>query len=206
VTSVVRSDIVRINDTNNTVHLVSADMKECQETTVCHEAMEADIGKMEPFDRMIAILEQMIVITDLIATTDLNGNTKEMECEKPASVDTTPEVAHEQEVPVEDAEVMPVGEPRKRRRDERQILAVVRSQKKEKRIHDTRHREKQRDLVTARRGATHRAAVAQHRITSTKDTTREYFGPQKGLVAALRGTTRRVQVARRNILSTKNTT
>jgi hypothetical protein len=98
-------------------------MKECQEKTVYHEATEADIGKMEPFDRMIAILELMIAMTDLIATTDLNGNTKKMECEKPVSVDMTPEVAHEQEVPVEDAEVMPVGEPRKRRRD-RHLAAV----------------------------------------------------------------------------------
>jgi hypothetical protein len=39
------------------------------------------------------------------------------ECKEPASVEMTPEVAHEQEVPLEDAAVMPVGEPRKGRRD-----------------------------------------------------------------------------------------
>jgi hypothetical protein len=50
---------------------------------------------------------------------------------KPASVDTKPEVAHEQEVPREDAEVMPVGEPRKRRRDQRRNLVAVRRQKKQ---------------------------------------------------------------------------
>jgi hypothetical protein len=40
-----------------------------------------------------------------------------LECKKPASVNMTPEVAHEQEVPLEDAATIPVGEPRKRRRD-----------------------------------------------------------------------------------------
>jgi hypothetical protein len=49
--------------------------------------------------------------------------------DKPASVDTTPEVAHEQEVPAEDAEVRSVAEPRKRRRDGRN-LAALRRQKK----------------------------------------------------------------------------
>jgi hypothetical protein len=44
-----------------------------------------------------------------------------LEEDKPASVDTTPEVVHEQEVPRENAIEMPVGEPRKRRRDRRQI-------------------------------------------------------------------------------------
>jgi hypothetical protein len=33
--------------------------------------------------------------------------------EKPASVDTTPEAAQQEEVPMEDAEVIPVGEPKK---------------------------------------------------------------------------------------------
>jgi hypothetical protein len=51
---------------------------------------------------------------------------------EPASVDMTPEVAHEQEVPLEDAIIMPVGELRKRRRDRRN-LAAVRRQKKEER-------------------------------------------------------------------------
>jgi hypothetical protein len=53
-----------------------------------------------------------------------------LEKETPASEDMTPEVAHEQEVPLEDAEVMPVGEPRKRRRDQRRNLAAVCRQKK----------------------------------------------------------------------------
>jgi hypothetical protein len=42
-------------------------------------------------------------------------NEARLEEEKPASENMTPEVAHEQKVPLEDAIVMPVGEPRKRR-------------------------------------------------------------------------------------------
>jgi hypothetical protein len=53
-----------------------------------------------------------------------------LEEEEPASVDMTPEVSHEQKVPMEDAVVMPVREPRKRRQD-RRYLAAVRRQKKE---------------------------------------------------------------------------
>jgi hypothetical protein len=89
----------------------------CQnERTTCQEATKANPEKMEPIDRAIAILEHMIATTkanqETIATTDLKGNPEEMECEEPTSVDMTPEVAHE-EVPKEDAVVMPVREPRK---------------------------------------------------------------------------------------------
>jgi hypothetical protein len=80
---------------------------------------------MEPFDRGIATSEQMTAMTkvnqETIVTTDLKGNPEGMECENLAAVDMTPEVAHEQEVPREDAEVMPIGEPRKRRRDGRLV-------------------------------------------------------------------------------------
>jgi hypothetical protein len=76
-----------------------------------------------------------------------------------ASEDMTLEVAHEQEVPLEDAEFMPVGEPRKRRRDQRRNLAVVRRQKKQKQNLDARRRGKQRNLVTASR-----ATVAWRKI------------------------------------------
>jgi hypothetical protein len=48
--------------------------------------------------------------------------------EEPASVDMAPEVAHE-EVPVKDAVFMPVAEPRKRRRDRRNLAAVRRRTK-----------------------------------------------------------------------------
>jgi hypothetical protein len=149
-------------------------MRECQDTTVCHEATEADIEKMEPFDRAIAILEQMITTTEAnketIAITDLKGNPEGMECEKPAPVDTTPEVADDQDVPVEDAEATAVGEPKKRRRDGRN-LAAVRRQKKKDRVLDARCRGKEQEraqrkngclekLVAARRGTTRRTVMA----------------------------------------------
>jgi hypothetical protein len=150
-------------------------MKECKDTTVFHKATEADIEKMEPFYRAIAILEQMIAMTktnqETIATTDLKGNPEGMECEKPAPVDMTPEVALDQEVPVENAAGMPVGEPKKRRRGGRN-LAAVRRQKKKNRVLDARCRGKEqgqaqrkngclKNLVAARRGATCRAVMAR---------------------------------------------
>jgi hypothetical protein len=45
--------------------------------------------------------------------------------DKPASVDTTPEVEDDQEIPVEDAEVRSVAEPRRRRRDQLRDLAAA---------------------------------------------------------------------------------
>jgi Tfp pilus assembly protein FimV len=92
-----------------------------------------------------------------------------LEEDKPASVDTTPEVAHDQGIPSEDTEVIPVGEPRKRRRDRRN-LAAVRRQKKQERNLDVGRRGKQRNLVAARRGTTRRAVVARRRTLFTKTT------------------------------------
>jgi hypothetical protein len=66
-----------------------------------------------------------------------------LEVETPASEDRTPEVAHEQEVPREDAVDMPVGEQRKRGRDRRN-LAAVRCQEEEERNLDARRRRKQK--------------------------------------------------------------
>jgi hypothetical protein len=68
-----------------------------------------------------------------------------LEVREPASADTAPEVAYEQEVPVEDAEVRSVAEPRKRGRDGRN-LAAVRRQKRQNRDLDARRRGKQTGL------------------------------------------------------------
>jgi hypothetical protein len=62
-----------------------------------------------------------------------------LEEDRPASVDTTPELADDQEVPVVDAEVRSVAEPRKKHRDGRN-LATVRRQKKQNRHLDARCR------------------------------------------------------------------
>jgi hypothetical protein len=75
-----------------------------------------------------------------------------LEIEKPASEDRTPEVAHEQEVPLEDAVDMPVGVPRKRRWDRRN-LAAVRRQKKKDQILDARRRGNEQKRAQKKMGA-----------------------------------------------------
>jgi hypothetical protein len=62
----------------------SADMKACQETTVCHEATEADVEKIEPDSEMMQ------------------------------------SAADHQEIPREDAALIPVGGLRKQRRGRKQ--------------------------------------------------------------------------------------
>jgi hypothetical protein len=64
-----------------------------------------------------------------------------LERKEPASVEMKPELA-DKEVPLEDAKVMPVGEPRNRRRDRRN-LAAGRRQKEQDRNLDGRRRKKQ---------------------------------------------------------------
>jgi hypothetical protein len=115
--------------------------------------------------------------------------------EEPASEDLTPEVAHEQEVPKEDTVILPVGEPRKMRRD--RYLAAVRRQKKQQK-RTQRKNGCRKDLVAAGRGTTRRAAVAPRRnILLTEETSRESRGSRKRLVAAREGTTRCAGMARR---------
>jgi hypothetical protein len=75
------------------------------------------------------------------------------EVEKPTSADRKPEAAEEYEVPVEDAEVMPVGEPRKKRRRGRN----QRSKKKRTQGNDGC----QRRLAAARRGTNRRVEVSR---------------------------------------------
>jgi hypothetical protein len=111
--------------------------------------------------------------------------------EKPTSEDMTPEVAHEQEVPLEDSVVMPVTEPRNTRRD-RHLAAQRRQKKQQKR---TQSKDGcRRNSVTARRGTTRRAQVARRRSLFTKKT-RDYRAARKDLAVARRGTTRRAKVA-----------
>jgi hypothetical protein len=83
--------------------------------------------------------------------------------EEPASVDIEPEVADE-EVPVEDAARMPVGEPRNTRRDRRNLAADRHQKKQQKRTQSTNGCPK--NLVEARRGTTRRAQVAPRRSFS----------------------------------------
>jgi hypothetical protein len=83
-----------------------------------------------------------------------------LECKEPASVDMKPEVADE-EVPLEDAVVTPVGEPRKRRRDRH--LPAQRRQKKEQKERTQRKNGCRKNFVAAHRGTTRRAKVARRK-------------------------------------------
>jgi hypothetical protein len=79
--------------------------------------------------------------------------------EEPTSADRKPEAADQREAPVDDAEVMPVGEPKKKRRRDRKLAAENRRQKPK-----TLTRENcgpQKRLAVAHRGTTCRAKVAQ---------------------------------------------
>jgi hypothetical protein len=108
----------------------------------------------------------------------LKGNPEEMEGEKPASENMTLDVALEQEFPLEDAVVMPVGEPSKKRRD-RRYLAAGRCQKKEQK-RTQRKDGCRKNLVTARR-----AAVAWRKINVfRKILTHEYCGMRREVTAA----------------------
>jgi hypothetical protein len=97
--------------------------------------------------------------------------------EEPTSVEMKPEVAHE-EVPLEDAEVMPGGEPRKRRWDRRHLAAQRRQKKEQKR---TQRKDGCRNNLVAAR----RAAVAWRRINVfRKILTHGFCGLRKEVTAA----------------------
>jgi hypothetical protein len=78
--------------------------------------------------------------------------------EKPTSADRKPEAAEEYEVPAENAEVIPVGEPKKERRKDRKLAAEHRCQKPNTSTRDNCGPQKR--LAVARRGTSHRATVA----------------------------------------------
>ncbi|PNF24447.1 hypothetical protein B7P43_G09688 [Cryptotermes secundus] len=79
--------------------------------------------------------------------------------EEPSSVDRKPEVAQKVEFPVVDAEVMPVREPKRKRRRDRHLAEERRRQKTK----DSRReiREPQKKLTVAHRRTTRRLEVAQ---------------------------------------------
>jgi hypothetical protein len=86
-------------------------------------------------EEMKAWREEMVAMRDkrMDANHDETLACHEMEArqdeEKPISRDRNPEAAQKEEVPAEDATVMPVGEPRKKRRRDRQLAAERRRQK-----------------------------------------------------------------------------
>jgi hypothetical protein len=132
--------------------------------------------------------------------------------EKPASADKKPEAAEEYEVPAENATLMPVGEPKKKRRRDRKLAAERRRQepKDTKMINDG----PQEKLAVARRGTTRRAKVARKTPIDRKMSccatvarrkrdilkshlTQEKCHPRRELLASRTRTTHRAKVARR---------
>jgi hypothetical protein len=98
--------------------------------------------------------------TDEVETMACQGMEARPEEEKPTSLETKPEATQQEEVPVEHAEVIPVGEPKKKRRRDRKLAAEHRRQKT-----NTSTRENcgpQERLAVTHRGRTHRATVARH--------------------------------------------
>jgi hypothetical protein len=183
-----------------------------------HDELKSTIeeGRKDAMQSMQAALKSAIgeIKFSREETKACQGNMEaRLEQDKPASVDATPEVADDQEVPVEGAEVLSVAEPRKRRRDGRN-LAAVRRQKKKGRILDARRRGKKQErsqrkngclknLVAVRRGTTRRAVVARRRMLLTKET-RGYCGSQKRVIAVYRKMPRHATVAWRRKHTRKN--
>jgi hypothetical protein len=139
-----------------------------------------------------------------VKTMASQGMEAHQEEEKPASLDMKPEAAQQEEVPVEDAEVIPVGEPKEKRRRNQKLAAEHRRQKP-----NTSTRENcgpQERLAVTHRGRTHRAKMARktpidrkmRRRATVARRMRDIFRPN---------TTRRSTVAwhRRNIFR-KSTT
>jgi hypothetical protein len=132
--------------------------------------------------------------------------------EEPISADRKPEAAKQRQAPVDDAEVMPVGEPKKKRRRDRKLAAEHRRQKPK-----TSARENcgpQKRMAVARRGTTSRAKMARKTQIDSKMSrratvarrkrdivklylTQEKCRPRRELVASRTRTTHRAKVARR---------
>jgi hypothetical protein len=92
--------------------------------------------------------------------TDVNtmacqGVEARQEEEKPTSTDRKPDAAQQEEVPVEDAEVIPVGEPKKKRCRDRKLATQHRRQKTKTSTRDNCGPQKRLDV--ARRGSSRRA-------------------------------------------------
>jgi hypothetical protein len=97
--------------------------------------------------------------TEELETMACQGMEARPEEEKPASPDRKPEAAKERKAPVDNATVMPVEIPKKKRRRDRKLAAEHRRQKP---ITSTRDNcGPQERLAVTHRGRTHRATVAQ---------------------------------------------
>jgi hypothetical protein len=94
-----------------------------------------------------------------VKTTACQETEPHPEEKKPTSPDRKPEAAQKVEVPAEKATVMPVGEPKKKRRSDRKLAAEFRRQKPK--ISTRENCGPQKRLAVARRGRTRPAKVAR---------------------------------------------
>jgi hypothetical protein len=114
--------------------------------------------------------------------------------EQPTSLDMKPEAAQQEEVPEEDAKVMPVGEPRTKRRRDRKMAAQHRRQKPKEFTPENCGPQKR--MAVTRSGSSRRGKVTWH----TKEVDQKM--PRRAKVARrIRdifrpNTTRRAKVAR----------
>jgi hypothetical protein len=162
-----KSDAARKDDKEQMLAKMDAN----QAKVDAHQAkMEANMGSMR--DALKCAIRELRFSREEMMACEEKTEIRLEDVEEPASVDVTPEVTNE-EVPVQDAERMPVGEPRKKRRDRRRLAAERRQNRKDQNLDARRRRKKQgraqrnhgclKNSVAARRGTTCRAVVARQR-------------------------------------------
>jgi hypothetical protein len=157
-------------NTKSTVRAFQEKMDTCvanmkddrKETTACHDEIVASIKKIEPnLGAKEAIAEWQKISNEEVAIHSLRACQSETAASQ-EDMETKPDpgkmqsVEEHQEIPKEEAAVMPIGELRKQRRDRN--LAAGRGQKPKGRIHASS--ESRRRLTVASRKMTHYATVA----------------------------------------------
>jgi hypothetical protein len=132
--------------------------------------------------------------------------------EKPPSLDKKPEAAQQEEVPIDDAEVIPVREPKKKRRRDRKLAAEHRRQKTKPsprencgpqerlaiaRTGSSRHGRVTRHTKEIDRKMSRRATVARRKRDIVRENLAQGAGgfPKKRLVMADKKTTRCASMA-----------
>jgi hypothetical protein len=168
-----------------------------EETTACHDEMEARINKTEPNSGEEETAVNRNEIPNEEVTVQSQKTCRSKTAPSQEATETKPDpgkmqsVEEHQEIPKEDAAVMPFGGLRKRRRDRN--LAAGRRRKPKRRIQaacDSRRR-----LIVAVK-ITSRATAAWHkRNVVRRIRTQENYGPRKTLTVTGRRTTSRAIAA-----------
>jgi hypothetical protein len=124
-----------------------------------------------------------------------------LEEEKPVSVDMKPEAAERREVPVVDVEVMPVGEPKKKRRKDRNKRNMKNSAREncgaQKKLAVTRRRTSRRVESGTSEENQQKYVPPANSGMGQKDQFQEIFDPRKELAADKIRMTRHAEVVRR---------